>query len=124
MGDAAIGYRRRCWYCGQVLGGTGGGSNCSPNQRTVDHQVPLSRGGLNVPENRVLACRLCNTRKGTKLVKEFREYLHELTPVAQARRSLEELLGAWNGEPPAAIAAALEWLVRNDEPIVFYGEQR
>ena len=35
---------------------------------TIDHVVPLSKGGEHSWENVVLACRSCNSRKGTKLL--------------------------------------------------------
>lgn len=31
---------------------------------TIDHVIPLSRGGLDHPRNRVLACEPCNRRRG------------------------------------------------------------
>ena len=33
---------------------------------TIDHRTPRIRGGSHQPWNLVLACRLCNSRKGTK----------------------------------------------------------
>lgn len=36
----------------------------APNYATIDHVVPLSRGGLDVPSNYQLACHECNQRKG------------------------------------------------------------
>lgn len=38
---------------------------------TIDHVVPIARGGTNDLENLVLACSDCNTRKGTKAYSEF-----------------------------------------------------
>jgi 5-methylcytosine-specific restriction endonuclease McrA len=35
-------------------------------ERTLDHVVPLSRGGAETLANVVLACRSCNSRKGTR----------------------------------------------------------
>lgn len=41
---------------------------------TIDHYVPLSRGGSNWPKNIVLACWPCNLSKGNKLPDEFRTW--------------------------------------------------
>lgn len=49
----------RCTYCG----GPGG---------TVDHLVPLSRGGQHSEGNLAPACRSCNSSKGDKLLIEWR----------------------------------------------------
>lgn len=51
--------RRTCWYC--------------PNQvESVDHLIPLVRGGTNQEGNLVPACRSCNSRKQDRLPIEFR----------------------------------------------------
>ena len=42
---------------------------------TIDHVIPLSRGGSNGIENIVCACGSCNSSKGTKTGEEFRAYL-------------------------------------------------
>jgi 5-methylcytosine-specific restriction endonuclease McrA len=39
----------------------------APNQASVDHIVPLSRGGLHVEENLQLACVTCNSKKSDTL---------------------------------------------------------
>lgn len=49
----------RCFYCNEE----------SP--MTVDHVVPLVRGGSNWPTNIVMACHPCNASKGDKLVEEW-----------------------------------------------------
>lgn len=56
-----------CWYCGDWL--------TQSNLATLDHQHPRSRGGSDSPRNTVLACRSCNSSKGTKTVEEYREYV-------------------------------------------------
>ena len=56
----------RCHYCLEELDFDG------PNKWTVDHFIPLSRGGSNWASNIVVACRQCNKAKGTKMPWEFR----------------------------------------------------
>lgn len=51
---------RRCFYCG-----TG-------PAETVDHVVPLLRGGTNYEGNLVPACRPCNSSKRERLLVEWR----------------------------------------------------
>lgn len=55
--------RYRCQYCG-----TKGGDF----DLTVDHLLPVSRGGPTSPENLVAACRPCNQRKGNRTPEEAR----------------------------------------------------
>lgn len=38
---------------------------------TIDHNVPVSRGGTNWPNNLGLLCGLCNSKKGAKTLDEF-----------------------------------------------------
>ena len=49
-----------CVYCGQ-----------SGRPLTIDHKIPISRGGTNSIENLVPACKSCNCRKGSKTAAEF-----------------------------------------------------
>lgn len=53
---------RRCVYCGIGLG---------LENATLDHVIPLSRGGSHHPGNLVAACQSCNQRKGSLLPTEF-----------------------------------------------------
>lgn len=43
-------YGGRCYYCGSEAD-------------TIDHRIPICRGGTNLPANLVPACRSCNSRK-------------------------------------------------------------
>jgi 5-methylcytosine-specific restriction endonuclease McrA len=53
-----------CYYCG-----------CNGCKLTIEHRIPISRGGTNHPSNIVPACRTCNSKKGTKTEKEFKKIL-------------------------------------------------
>ena len=53
---------RVCIYCGHPL---------SEEDATIDHIIPLSRGGLNEPENCVASCAACNTAKGNRMPGSF-----------------------------------------------------
>lgn len=54
-----------CAYCGVEF-------DCE-NLPTRDHVIPISRGGHNIKENIVPACKSCNSRKGTKILKGEKE---------------------------------------------------
>jgi hypothetical protein len=48
----------RCTYCWKLL---------KLSDSTLDHVIPVKRGGKNTPENMVLSCVPCNSEKGDKL---------------------------------------------------------
>lgn len=56
-------YDQRCYYCTREL------SIMGENSFTLDHYIPLSRGGTNYIENIVPACKRCNKHKGYKVPK-------------------------------------------------------
>ena len=58
-----------CHYCRRSVGA---------RQLTMDHIVPLGRGGRSVRGNVVPACKDCNTRKQSLLPVEWQEYLARL----------------------------------------------
>jgi 5-methylcytosine-specific restriction endonuclease McrA len=64
----------RCWWCSEPLG----------DDATVDHVVPVSRGGQNTPENIVMSCISCNSRKRTRLAYAEWTPPNPLRPEAQA----------------------------------------
>jgi 5-methylcytosine-specific restriction endonuclease McrA len=55
-----------CHYCGGTF---------PPDELTMDHLVPVTRGGKSTPGNVVPACRGCNSRKKYLLPIEWEEYL-------------------------------------------------
>jgi 5-methylcytosine-specific restriction protein A len=61
-----------CFYCREPVGRRG---------LTMDHIVPLGRGGKSVRGNVVPACKDCNTRKKSMLPVEWQEYLDRLARI-------------------------------------------
>lgn len=59
----------RCHYCERKI---------SPHELTMDHIVPLSRGGRTTKGNVVPSCKECNTAKKQLLTVEWNLYLEEL----------------------------------------------
>ncbi len=60
-----------CHYCGQRF---------PPGTLTMDHVVPMSRGGRSVKGNVVPCCKECNTAKKTMLPMEWAAYLNNVEP--------------------------------------------
>ena len=58
-----------CYYCGKPF---------KPKGLTMDHIVPLARGGRSTKENLVACCKECNNRKKTLLPIEWDEYMESL----------------------------------------------
>lgn len=58
-----------CHYCGVRF---------HPSELTMDHLVPLIRGGRSVKANLVPACKECNSKKKHMLPFEWEEYLQNL----------------------------------------------
>jgi 5-methylcytosine-specific restriction endonuclease McrA len=56
----------RCYYCGRRF---------PPAQLTMDHVVPLTKGGCSAKNNLVPSCKECNTRKKTMLPQEWQDYM-------------------------------------------------
>jgi 5-methylcytosine-specific restriction protein A len=61
--------RGTCYYCGR---------NFKPSELTMDHIVPLVRGGRSTKDNLVPACKTCNTKKKTLLPMEWEEYMENI----------------------------------------------
>ena len=58
-----------CHYCGKSV---------PPKDLTLDHVVPLARGGHSTKGNCVPACKDCNNQKKNLLPMEWEEYLQHL----------------------------------------------
>lgn len=55
-----------CYYCGRTF---------KPAELTMDHIVPIGRGGKSTKGNVVPSCKECNTKKKYMLLIEWEEYL-------------------------------------------------
>lgn len=58
-----------CYYCGNKF---------SPSVLTMDHLIPLSRGGVSEKNNIVAACKDCNNKKKFLLPVEWDEYIENI----------------------------------------------
>ncbi len=58
----------KCYYCDESV---------NHQDLTMDHLIPLSRGGRSTKDNLVPCCKSCNTRKKTMLPIEWEEYLNK-----------------------------------------------
>lgn len=59
-----------CIYCGVTIGNVHRGRTLTRANFTVDHLIPISRGGGNTWGNTACACHWCNHRKGARLPHE------------------------------------------------------
>lgn len=66
-----------CWYCGIKVRvhSTVKGVPDPPDKATLDHRVPLERGGKTRKENLAIACWECNRSKSSKSLEDFRVVL-------------------------------------------------
>lgn len=53
-----------CYYCNKYLA-------FRPRSATIDHKIPLSKGGTNDADNTVLACETCNRDKADMTETEY-----------------------------------------------------
>ena len=58
-----------CYYCGRKF---------HPDELTMDHKIPLTRGGTSEKINLVPACKECNNKKKYLLPTEWQEYMDSL----------------------------------------------
>lgn len=58
--------QKKCFYCGIEL---------NYSNFSIDHKIPVVKGGTNCNENLVACCLYCNSRKKTKTAEEYLEEL-------------------------------------------------
>ena len=59
----------KCYYCGTEI---------LPKELTMDHIVPIIRGGKSAKNNLVAACKDCNSKKKHSLPIEWEEHLERI----------------------------------------------
>ena len=59
-----------CHYCGNKF---------PPKELTMDHIVPIARGGRSVKSNIVPCCKECNTKKRQCLPLEWNDYMRAIS---------------------------------------------
>ncbi len=59
-----------CFYCEEQV---------PPKELTMDHLVPVSRGGKSTKGNVVPSCKDCNTKKKQLLPMEWEEFINKKT---------------------------------------------
>jgi 5-methylcytosine-specific restriction endonuclease McrA len=62
----------RCYYCGRTF---------PAGELTMDHIVPISRGGKSKKGNVVPACKTCNNKKKQLLPMEWEAYLNDFEKI-------------------------------------------
>ncbi len=60
----------KCYYCSRKI---------AHKEITMDHLVPLARGGRSTKDNLVPSCKPCNNKKKNLLPSEWDEYLEAIS---------------------------------------------
>ncbi len=96
-----------CAYCGDplvFLDKENRTNNSSQWRPTIDHIVPKSKGGKDVPDNWVLAHSRCNSVKGNlmpdDILKLFKNMRKTFTTLAARNKKMEKLSEKGVGAPP------------------------
>lgn len=66
-----------CHYCRKLT---------APENWSIDHRIPTSRGGANHPNNKVGACKRCNNDKANLTEEEFRAVIN--LPTQKLRKAM------------------------------------
>lgn len=65
-----------CHYCQRTMDFVHTGRPWPSNKVTVDHVIPISKGGAHSLDNAVLACWSCNSRKGSGDAEVFQDSIN------------------------------------------------
>lgn len=63
---------------------------CGATADTIDHIIPVSKGGLDTPKNCVAACKTCNQVKDSRTLNELSEFKVDiLSRIEELKRQVE-----------------------------------
>lgn len=89
-----------CHYCNKQL--------TTKDEVTVDHVIPVSKGGENAKDNFVISCKACNREKSNLSAERYAEFLNimnvmsehggTLDTIEKAVTGLKEIIINFNGE--------------------------
>lgn len=77
----------KCYYCGCTV---------EESKRTVDHKIPVSRGGLTKQDNLVMSCQKCNNEKDFLTEEEYNEFLNKANKRIEKSASVIHLTALLN----------------------------
>lgn len=77
----------RCWLCGEQMQLHGDGN--SPHYATLDHLIPQAQGGTGLANNKLLAHKICNARRGGKFVHSLTDAEIRATNRAPVQHEIE-----------------------------------
>lgn len=123
-----------CHYCGNAISRKGRSMSrwfviCKKTRlpylkATVDHVVPVCRGGGHSPDNLVAACCECNVRKGNKPLDEFLStYVKPIIMYVGYRRDGKKIISTGPLECEASSWPTFRRRIR-DKIITHYAEKR
>lgn len=73
-----------CYYCGKNI--------IDPDDLTVDHKIPVARGGQTVEFNLVISCKNCNLTKSNLNESEYRSILNEAIELMKTTKLCDIIL--------------------------------
>ena len=76
-----------CFYCGKLI--------TNKSELTVDHVVPVSKGGENDADNFVISCKACNSEKSNLSAERYAEFLNIINIMGERSvmsESLEKII--------------------------------
>jgi hypothetical protein len=81
--------KKICYYCGKPISDLA-------NDLTVDHKLPVSRGGKTADENLAICCKLCNQDKADLTEEEYIEYKARIREIHETNSTIKDMCDTIN----------------------------